>query len=313
MALFNRVVEVLIGVPGSEGVKVTDLRIVIQARRSHSKTPNTATVRIYNCSPNTEALLNVPGTVMIMSAGYVGQVATFFSGDVVRSESTIEGPDRVITVYVKDSVVALRDAKTNLTFKPGSSALDALNTIASSFGLPVRKNLDITDVVLPRGLAFNSRVRHAMDEICQFLGLEWSAQGSEIQIIKKGGIYSDQAVLLSSETGLIGSPKPEAKQMTDKDAAKKGIKYGQDGVRRYIKTDPSAKVKERQMFEVNGYNVESLFNASIYPGAVVVLKSRGVDNKTFRVEECTYSIDSHGNDFKISAKLRYPSEVKQNG
>jgi hypothetical protein len=313
MALFDRVVELTIGVPGGEGVKITDLRVVIQARRSHSKSPNDATVRIYNASPNTEALLQVPGTVIMMAAGYVGQVAVFFTGDVVRSDSTIEGPDRVTQVSLKDSVIALRDAKINLTFKPNSSALDAMRAVAGSFGLPVRENLQITDRVLPRGMAFNCRVRHAMDEICAFLGLEWSAQGSEIQIIKKGGVYSDQAVLLSSDTGLIGSPKPEAKTMTDKQAAKKGIKYGQDGVRRYTETDPSAKVKQRQMLEVNGYNVEALFNASIYPGALVQLSSVGIDDKFFRVEECTYAIDTHGNDFKVVAKLRFPSEVKQNG
>lgn len=313
MALFDRVVELTIGVPGGDGVKITDLRVIIQAKRSHSKSPNEATIRIYNCSQNTVNLLKVPGTAVMAAAGYVGQVAVFFTGDVVRHESSVEGPDQITTIFVKDSVVALRDSKINLTFKPGSSALDALKAIAGSFGLPIRQNLDITDVVLPRGLAFNGRVRNAMDEICQFLGLEWSAQGSEIQIIKKGGVYSDQAVLLSASTGLIGSPKPEAKQMTDKAAAKKGIKYGQDGVRRYTKTDPTAKIKERQMYDVEGYNVESLFNSAIYPGAVVVLEARGIDNKTFRVEECTYSLDSHGDDFKVSAKLRFPSEVKQNG
>ena len=313
MALFNRVVELTIGVPGGDGVKITDLRMVIRAKRSHSKTPNDATVQVYNCSENTVNMLKVPGTVVMIAAGYVGQVAVFFTGEVVRHESSVSGPDQVTTIFVKDSVVALRDAKINLTFKPGSSALDALKAIAGSFGLPIRQNLDITDVVLPRGLAFNCRVRTAMDEICQFLGLEWSAQGAEIQIIKKGGVYSDQAVLLSASTGLLGSPKPEAKQMTDKVAAKKGIKYGQDGVRRYTKTDPTAKVQNRQMYDVDGYNVESLFNAAIYPGAVVVMEARGIDNKTFRVEECTYSLDTHGTDFKVTAKLRFPTEIKQSG
>lgn len=313
MALFGREIELTIGVPGGEGVKITDLRVVVNARRSHSRTPNEATIKVYNCAPNTINLLKVPGTVVMVAAGYTGQVAVFFTGDVVRSEGSVEGPDRVTTIFVKDSVIALRDAKVNLTFKPGSSALDALDAVAACFGLPVRKNLQITDRVLPRGLAFNMRVRNAMDEICAFLGLEWSAQGSEIQIIKKGGVYSDQAVLLSSNTGLLGSPKPEAKNMTDKKAARAGVKYGQDGVRRYTKTDPTAKVTERQMYEVEGYTVESLFNPSIYPGAVVVLQSVDIDNKTFRVEECSYDIDSHGDAFRVSARLRFPTEIKQNG
>ena len=146
-----------------------------------------------------------------------------------------------------------------------------------------------------------------MDRVCNYLGLEWSAQDSEIQIIKKGGVYADTAVVLSKDTGMIGYPRREAKTMTEKTAAKQGIKYGQKGIVRTVVDveDPTAKLKDRVTLEVQGYRVKSLLNPAIYPGAYVQLKSRGIDGEFFRVEEAHYTGDTHGQEWSVEALLRF--------
>lgn len=312
MALFNRQYRLIIGEPGKDGVEVTELRVTFNAKSTLNKSPNPATIRVYNLARSTSAKIQT-GQICQLSAGYLGQVSPIVTGDVTRVENYLDGVDRVTEITVGDSLVALRDSKTSLSFPPGTSAATVLDAVGVNFGLPVRKNVENVDKQLTRGYAFTGRTRNALTEVCDFLGLEWSAQQGEIQIINKGASYSKEAVVLSPETGLIDSPKPKANQIAEKKAAKAGIKYGQDWVRRYTKTDPSAKVKDRQMYETHGYEVRALLNAAIYPGAFVKLSARGIDGKFFVVEEATYQGDSHGSDWIVEAVLNYPKEIKQNG
>lgn len=296
----------LVGLPGGEGVELDEkFHIAFNLKRTGGTSSNEGTVTITGLADSTIKKMEQPGAVCIMKGGYRqdhGSV-TFYSGSVMRLEEARNDTDDDTTLFLMDSVIPLRDAKISGSFPPNTSALKILDYVAGQFGLPIRKNLKIADRQMVRPFAFNGRARNAMTEICQFLGLEWSAQANEIQIIKKGDVYSDVAVVLSSATGLIGTPKPKAKNIPEKGAGKKGVKYGQDGVIRFTKTDPTAKVKDRQMLQVQGYTVRSLLNPMIYPGSLIQLYSKGIDGKFFRVEECTYNGDTENGLF-VDAEIR---------
>lgn len=307
--LFNRKIELIVGQPGGKGVSIKDLRIEGTFTCTASKSPNEGTVKVYNAAPRTIAMLETINNALIFKAGYEGEVGavTIFSGTVFRSLTYQDGPDVITEMELRDSAIPLRDAKVSISYPPNTSAMTVLDGVAKNFGLPIRKNLKVADRQYPSGFAFNGRVRNAMDQVCNYLGLEWSAQGNEIQIIKKGGVYSEMAVDLNKDTGMIGYPRRESKTMTEKTAAKEGIKYGQKGIIRTTVdvTDPTAKIKERTTLEVQGYRVRSLINPGIFPGAYVKLTSRGIDGAFFRVEECRYSIDTGGNDFYVEMLLRF--------
>lgn len=307
--LFNRVSEIVVGQPGGKGVSITELRFEFDITATASKSPNQATVKVYNAADTTISMMETVNNVCIIKAGYANDIGAvqIFSGTVCRSLTYQDGPDVITEMELRDSVIPLRDAKVSISYPPNTSALTVLDGVANNFGLPIRKNLKITDKQYPSGFAFNGRVRNAMDQVCNFLGLEWSAQGNEIQIIKKGNVYSDMAVDLNSDTGMIGYPRRESKTMTEKTAAKQGIKYGQKGIVRTTidVTDPTAKLKEKVTLEVQGYRIRSLMNAAIYPGAYVKLTSRGVNGDFFRVEEAHYVGDVKGNDFYVEALLRF--------
>lgn len=307
--LFDRVVEITVGQPGGSGKLIKDLRCEFNVRCTASKSPNEATLKVYNGNPNMISMMETVNNIVIIKAGYVQDLGAIqiFAGTVCRSLTYQDGADIITEMELRDSVIPLRDAKVSISYPPNTSALTVLDGVAKNFGLPIRKNLKVTDKQYPSGFAFNGRVRNAMDQVCNFLGLEWSAQGNEIQIIKKGNVYSDVAVDLNKDTGMIGYPRRESKTMTEKTAAKQGIKYGQKGI---IRTtidiaDPTSKIKDKTTLEVQGYRVSSLMNAAIYPGAYVKLTSRGIAGEFFRVEEATYKGDTHGNDFNVEALLRF--------
>ncbi|CBX44532.1 hypothetical protein P88_00210 [Erwinia phage phiEt88] len=298
------------GQPQGKAISIKDLRFEFDITKTASKTANEATIKVYNAAPDTIALMEAVNNIVIIKAGYVNDIGavTIFTGTTCRSLTYQDGPDVITEMELRDSVIPLRDAKISVSFPPSTSALTVLDGVSKNFGLPIKKSVSgVTDKQYISGYAYNGRVRDAMDRVCNYLGLEWSAQDSEIQIIKKGGVYADTAVVLSADTGMVGYPRREAKTMTEKTAAKQGLKYGQKGIVRTVidVEDPTAKLKERITLEVQGYRVKSLLNPAIYPGAYVQLKSRGINGEFFRVEEARITGDTHGQDWSVEALLRY--------
>lgn len=309
MPLFLRQAELLIGKPDGDAVSIKDLRFEFDITKSSTRTANSCHLKVYNASQATIDMMETINNVVILKAGYADDVGpvTIFVGTVCRSLTYQDGPDVLTEIDMRDSVIPLRDAKISASQPPNTSALSVMKLIASNFGMPLKIGQGITDKQYISGFAFNGRAGDAMDRVCSFLGLEWSAQDGELQIIKKGGVFSQSAVVLSNDTGMIGYPRRESKTMTEKTAAKQGIKYGQKGVIRSVIDieDPTAKMKNRVTLEVQGYRVSSLMNAAIYPGAFVKLISRGIDGVFFRVEEARYTGDTHGQAWNVEALLRF--------
>lgn len=304
--LFNRDCSLVIGKEGGKGRELKGLRIAFSIQKGATKSPNKCTVKVWNASPETRALIEVIGNVMILQAGYTQDVGakTIFSGNVTRTLTVREGPDWITELEMEDGFMEFRDAKVSLSFAKGATTQQVVTAISKKFGLPVRPMpADIARKQYPAGFAFVGRVRDAMDKACENSGLEWSIQNREIQIIKKGGVFKQKAYLLSADTGLLGSPMQESKTMTEKAAAKEGITADQPGVRKTTERDKDGEVQ--QMLRVLGYKVKTLLQPLVEPGGYVQVKSKGVDGEFFRVEELTHTGDTHGNEWHTELTLRY--------
>jgi len=304
--LFNRVCSLVIGKEGGKGRELSGLRIAFSIQKGATKSPNKCTVKVWNTAPETRALIEVIGNVMILKAGYSEDIGatTIFSGNVTRTLTVREGPDWITELEMEDGFMEFRDAKASLSFGKGATTQQVVTAINKKFGLPVRPMpADIARKQYPSGFAFVGRVRDAMDKACEHSGLEWSIQNREIQIIKKGGVFKQKAYLLSADTGLIGSPMQESKTMTEKAAAKEGITANQPGVRKTTERDKDGEVQ--QMLRVLGYKVKTLLQPLVEPGGYVQVKSKGVDGEFFRVEELTHTGDTHGNEWHTELTLRY--------
>lgn len=304
--LFNRVCSLVIGQENGKGRELSGLRIAFSIQKGANKSPNKCTVKIWNAAPETRALIEVVGNVMILKAGYSEDIGatTIFIGNVTRALTVREGPDWITELEMEDGFLEFRDAKVSLSFSKGATAQQVVTAISAKFGLPVRPlPAGVANKQYPSGFAFVGRVRDAMDKACENGGLEWSIQNREIQIIKRGGFFKQKAYVLSPDTGLLGSPIQESKTMTEKAAAKEGITAKQPGVRKTTERDKDGEVQE--MLRVMGYKVKSLLQPVVEPGGFVQVKSKGIDGEFFRVEELTHVGDTHGNEWHTEMTLRY--------
>ena len=304
--LFNRVASLVTGAEGGKGRELAGLRFAFSIQKGSLKTPNQCAVKIWNASPETRALINVIGNVVILKAGYADDTgsSTIFSGNVTRALTVREGPDWITELELQDGFLEFRDSKVSVSFSAGATTTQVINDISKKFGLPVRPlPADVAAKQYKNGFAFVGRVRDAMDRACDHMGLEWSIQNREIQIIQKGGVLQRMAYLLAPDTGMVGSPTQESKTMTEKAAAKDGITSAQPGVRKTTERDKDGEVQE--MLQVLGYKAVTLLQPLIEPGGYVQIKSRGINGEFFRVEELTHTGDTHGADWHTELTLRY--------
>jgi len=305
--LFNRVASLVIGKSGGKGVELDGLRFSFDIEKGSTKNVNKCTVKVYNTRPETRSLIETIGNVLILKAGYEEQdgASAIFVGNVTRSLTVKEGADWITELELQDGFYEFRDSKITVSYDEGASAIDVLKDIASKFLLPIRPlPSDLTDKQYPSGFSFVGRVRDAMDKVCDYLSLEWSIQNRQIQIIKKGGTLKQKAIVLSSNSGMVGHPQRENKTMSEKAAAKKGVTSKQTGVRKFTKTDKDGDKKD--VLQVFGYKVKSLLQPSLEPGGLVQVKSVGINGEFFRIETVKHSGDTHGNDWHTELTLRYP-------
>ncbi len=305
MPLYNRVCSLVIGKEGGEGKELSGLRISFSIEKGSTKSPNKCSCRIWNMNDSTREQVSVIGNVLILKAGYSEDIGAvqIFAGTVIRALTVREGPDWVTVIEMQDGFFEFRDAKASLSFAPGATTSQVLQGVASKFGLPIRALPEFTDKQYPAGFAFVGRVRDAMDKVCELAGLEWSIQGQEIQIIKKGGVFKQKAIVLSSDTGMVGSPEQESQTMTEKAAAKLGFTRDQAGVREIEELNREGEYEK--MLMVMGYKVKSLLQPTIEPGGYVQVKSKSINGEFFRVETLTHVGDTHASDWTTEMVLRY--------
>lgn len=304
--LFDRVASLVIGKEGQKGKELSELRFAFSIQKGSTKSPNKCTLRVWNAAPETRRQIEAIGNVLILKAGYKNDLGAvqIFAGDVTRALTLREGPDWVTELEMQDGLSEFRDTKVSLSFNRGVSAVTVLRDIAGRFGLPVRPLPDgIAARQYPSGFAFAGRLREAMDKACNYLGLEWSIQNREVQVIKKGGVFRKQAIVLSPASGMVESPMLESKAMTEKAAAKEGVTAAQPGVRATFERDNDGQMQ--RVLQVNGYKVRSLLQPTVEPGGYVQIKSKGIDGQFFRVEELTHTGDTHGQAWQTELTLRF--------
>ena len=206
---FGRVVQVVIGPAAMLGVAITDLHVQFSVKRSLKKSANTATISLWNVGQAVAALLEQTGCVVTLSAGY-GFIPPplLFRGDIVKSGLKVErrGPDVVTTIEAGDAENALTEARFDQSFAAGTPNSVILSAILATMGCGLAPGDPLPPFVYPDPQPFSGLASRALASLCQDVGCEYSIQDGNVQILAWFSTRKDEAVLVSSLTGMIGSP-----------------------------------------------------------------------------------------------------------
>lgn len=284
MPRFNRTYRLLAGEAGGSGVEIRPpIHITFEVDKDAKEETNVHRISIWNLKKETRDRIVEPDTFVVLYAGYEEEDGPVLvaAGNVTFGYSYIDGPNWVTELELKDGYANVRDTVVSMGYGPGARASVIIRELARQMGLHLVMSNDAPDRTWQNGFSFYGAAYKALHKVVQGTGLEWSIQNAELQVIPRRGVTPRQAVVLSSDSGLIGYP-----ERTRRGAQEKArVKDKRSGDNKDI-------VSAKQ--QIDGWRVESLLLPQLNPGDLVKLESRTVEG-WFRIEELRHTGDYGGN------------------
>ncbi|KEQ22881.1 phage protein [Paenibacillus tyrfis] len=168
--------------------------------------PNESEIKIWNLSPETIDRIK-RGSIVAINAGYRGDVGLILHGFVSKVLTKWDGTDKITTVYVLDTDDISKRKVTDIAYAEGTLASYILRDMAAQLGLPVEQFELNQDFKYEDGYTANGEVTKIISDVAADCGTS--------AYVNKGKLYirnlrygADDVFMLSSGTGLIGSPEP---------------------------------------------------------------------------------------------------------
>lgn len=206
-----RACQLIVGPDSGEGLDLSALRITFTTKKGDTETPNSAEINVYNLSDDTAAKIRREFTQVNLAAGYEGNVGTIFRGNIRQVRLWREnGVDTVLAILAADGDRAYNFATVNTTLAAGSRPADRVRVCQGSMeskGAKPGYTPDLGGQPLPRGKVMYGMARQYMRDEARDTGTDWSIQDGKVQMVSRKGYLPGEAVVLTHETGLVGSPE----------------------------------------------------------------------------------------------------------
>ncbi len=233
-------------------VKDLDMEFDILAHKRSQ--PNQATIKVYNMAESTRNLLEADhqGIEFYASKNEFDKPLMIFRGTTTNLlNQELEELDFLTTIFAGDGEKEFSTKTFNKAYIAGTLVFNVLKDVASAMGLPSEIDfLDVTSVLL-RGESYAGLCKDVLDIITKDYGLKWSIQQGVLEITNLLSPIASQptAVLLTSDSGLIGSPilieRQDEKQNTKK--------------------------KQKKKTKIIGVRATSILNPEIRPGRLIYI------------------------------------------
>lgn len=251
-----------------------NLDIQFKVVRTPKKTPNTIELVVKNLNAShRNQLQNRKEVVLQLEAGYESNKGVIFLGDVRDISSIYEKTAWTTTISSGDGERASQFGRINKSFAAGTDIETVMKEAAASLPNIGSGNLNQLSKIaqLPNGskqfvngITLSGNAANELDRVMRTAGYEWSIQSGQLQVLEASKTLLTEAVVLTPDTGLIGSPTVSAK-----------------GILSYT----------------------ALLNPKIIPGRQLYVKSRHVDGY-FKARKCEYIGDTAGNDWYIQGEAK---------
>lgn len=197
-------------------IEITDLDVSFQVDKTlNPGEPNKAEVSVYNLNNDHIKQLEGLGEVAVqIEAGYGDTLSTLFTGYLRTGSTTYEGVDRVTTLSSADGEQAVRSKRIQKTVSKNTSASDVIRDLVKALGIGEGNLNDaigkidqqIDKRLFAEGTVLVGSPAREMTMICRSCGMLWSIQGGKLQLIPIKQALDGEALEISSEHGLVGSP-----------------------------------------------------------------------------------------------------------
>lgn len=267
---------------GNDGLELGELRITFKTTKGDVETPNSAEINVYNLSEATSSKIKKEFTRIVLQAGYRDNCAVIFDGTIRQVRRFREnGTDICTAILAADGDAAYNYAIVNTTLAAGSTAAEHVKACQEAFsekGARAGYTPDISSgPALPRGKVMYGMARKYMRDTAKRTDTTWSIQDGKMQMVPLKGYLPGEAVVLTAETGLIGTPEQT-----------------NDGIKVRCLLNPRLRIGGRIRLDnasVKEAKTELKMNANTYG------KPKLDNDGLYRIIKCEFTGDTRGNDW----------------
>jgi hypothetical protein len=209
---FLRECQLLVSNQAGQALDLSQLHIKFSVKRSGVMTPNVADIRVYNLSAQTASLIQNEFSNVILQAGYQSNYGVIFNGQIKQfiSNGRENATDTFVDIIAGDGDQAYNYAIVNTSLAAGSSQSDHLSAALgamSTQGVGQSYIGALPQNQLPRGKVMYGSAKQHIKRIADTNGFVWSIQDQKVVFISQSTYLPGIAVVLSSKTGMIGTPQ----------------------------------------------------------------------------------------------------------
>ena len=218
----RNVAHVAIGPAASSGaLKLRawkDLHIRWSYRADRDLRPNDLEIEMFNLSPESRAELDrfddedAELLVVLFAGGDTDAPPEVAIADIVDVQHTRKGPDVITTIEAGEGERSYTDSHISVSMMPGATIeniLDEVTRVYAAGGVTIDRSRlnDLPQVRRLRGFSYEGRTSDVLEELTAELGISASVQGGKLSLSSDTPPATLRAVLVSAETGMIGTPK----------------------------------------------------------------------------------------------------------
>jgi hypothetical protein len=196
---------------GTTALDLSNMRIVFRVFQSDlPSTPNYATIKVYNLKDATATQVQKEFTAVRLQAGYEGgPYGVIFSGTIKMVRRGRENPtDTYTEILAADGDVARNFGIVSTTLAAGATLQQQLDAIVKAMGVTTSYvPPDIPIGVLSRGKVLYGMARDRIGDVAATSNATWSIQNGQVQLVPLTSYVPGTAVVLTSNSGMIGLPE----------------------------------------------------------------------------------------------------------
>ena len=211
-SLYGRKGVLQVGTAGGAGLDLSALHFRFAVRKATIQTPNTCDVRIYNLSDHTAQTINNEYTQVVIQAGYEnGPFGVIFQGTIKQVRRGRESATDTYVDIFGGSEMAYNQATVNKSISAGYSYEDVHSILLGAFGeiggVTQGYTAPMPQRTFPRGRVMYGDAKDHARQLASDTGLAWSLQDNDLQFASLTQANPGTAIVLSSNTGMIGLPE----------------------------------------------------------------------------------------------------------
>jgi hypothetical protein len=285
---YGRTLTLLLSNKQGQALDLSALRIKFKVKKTGVMTPNAADIIVYNVKPETQNLIQKEFTTVILQAGYVGNYGLIFKGNLKQLITGRESAtDTFINLNCGDADQAYNFATINQTIKKGVTPTAQLNagyTSMSSMGVTKGFFGNLPGKALPRAKVIYGNARDHLKKLADTYGFAWSIQDGALVFLSQGQYLPSQAVVITSKTGMIGTPQ----QTTE-------------GIDVKCLLNPNIKVHGR--IQLNNASIAQMKIDFFVPGSAINTPSQISNDGMYYALVVEHSGDTRGTDWYTNLRL----------